>query len=233
MLLYSFSQSWEVLPSNSTIQVLKLADQESRRLGHNFIGTEMLLMGILEEENNQAAKYLREQGLTIETLQQKIENLIGKGSGFVAIEIPFTPRVNRIFELAISLTRGKSPVLPEHLFKAILDFKDGLAYEILKDVVDLPQTRAFITKEINEVSRWRSKLGETDLGSSDEDSDVETLRQEVRDGFARIDDQLQKISGQLESLESAIKLEKWAASYQKNLEKLKADIQEIDRKFEK
>src|SRR5215813_5739249 len=86
--------------TEKAIKVIMLAQEESRRLGHNFVGTEQILLGLLGEANGIAARALHAHGGTRTEARIEVEKIIGRGSGFVAVEIPFTPRTKRVLELS-------------------------------------------------------------------------------------------------------------------------------------
>lgn len=127
--------------SVATLKVMSLSNIESRRLGHNFVGSEQLLLGILEEGTNQAALYFSSVALTSEVLKERIETRIGRGAGAVASEIPLTPNVRRIFALADDYAQNNSTIAPEHLMLGILSFGEGVAVELLRDLA--VDTKAF------------------------------------------------------------------------------------------
>lgn len=87
--------------TEKAIKVVMLAQEESRRLGHNFVGTEQILLGLIGESTGIAAKVLKGNGMNLKDARIEVQKLIGKGSGFVAVEIPFTPRAKRVLELAL------------------------------------------------------------------------------------------------------------------------------------
>src|SRR5690625_1270743 len=80
-------------------KVLALAQQEAIRLGHNNIGTEHILLGLIREEGGIAAKALKELGLKPIEIQQEVEKLIGKGKQPVKA-IHYTPRAKKVVELS-------------------------------------------------------------------------------------------------------------------------------------
>merc|ERR1719243_342578 len=84
--------------TEKAIKVVMLAEEEARRLGHNFVGTEQLLLGMIGEGTGIAAKVLKSQGVNLKEARVEVEKIIGRGSGFVAVEIPFTPRAARVLE---------------------------------------------------------------------------------------------------------------------------------------
>ena len=73
-----------------SIRVIQLAQEESRRLGHNFVDTEQLLLGLIAEGSGIASKTLKSMGVKINNARHEVEKLIGRGCSFVAVEIPFT-----------------------------------------------------------------------------------------------------------------------------------------------
>ena len=85
--------------TEKAIRVIMLAQEEARRLGHNFVGTEQVLLGLIGEGSGVAAKTLKSMGVNIKDARAQVEKIIGRGSGFVAVEIPFTPRAKKVLEL--------------------------------------------------------------------------------------------------------------------------------------
>ena len=106
------------------LQVIMMSQEESRRLGHNFVGTEQILLGLLGEGDSVASNAVREYGITIRKVRMEVERLIGKGTGFVAIEIPFTPRAKKILEMSIKQSKdlNHSYINTEHIFLALLNY---------------------------------------------------------------------------------------------------------------
>jgi ATP-dependent Clp protease ATP-binding subunit ClpC len=91
--------------TEKAIKVVMLAQEESRRLGHNFVGTEQILLGLIGEATGIAAKVLKSMGVSLKDARTEVEKIIGRGSGFVAVEIPFTPRAKRVLELSLEEAR--------------------------------------------------------------------------------------------------------------------------------
>ena len=116
------------------IKVVMISQEEARRLGHNFVGTEQILLGLIGEGTGIAARILKQENLSLRQLRAKVESIVGYGKGFVAVEIPFTPRAKRILEdsLLVASELNHSYVATEHLFLALLDQEDTLANDILR-----------------------------------------------------------------------------------------------------
>ncbi|WP_254174995.1 ATP-dependent Clp protease ATP-binding subunit [Planktothrix pseudagardhii] len=139
--------------SDKAIKAVMLSQEEARRLGHNFVGTEQLLVGLISEGSNVAAKILVAQGLVLRDVQKEVEAMIGRGSGFVPVEIPFTPRAKRIFEMAMKEARqmGNNYIGPEHLLLGLLQDNEGVAAKVLENLgVDRSQLRTEVIKALGE-----------------------------------------------------------------------------------
>lgn len=121
--------------TEKAIKVVMLAQEEARRLGHNFVGTEQLLLGLIGESTGIAAKVLKSMGVNLKDARVEVEKIIGRGSGFVAVEIPFTPRAKRVLEMSLEEARqlGKfqhnidKPILFGCVFDSGLVFPKVLA----------------------------------------------------------------------------------------------------------
>lgn len=214
--------------TNPALETLRLADSESRRLGHNFICTEQLLIGILCEETSAAAKYLTGKGLTQELAKQKVENIIGHGAGFLAQEIPNSPKLNKILKNAIELAKNKSPVMPEHLFKGILDLKEGIAYQIINETINFSEAQIFIDREIEQIIKARNEFGRFDVL----DLSSETLNILVGTGFTKLEVQLDRISRQLTSISKALGDDGLIVSDRERLNEIQAQIKELKKRLE-
>ena len=139
--------------SDKAIKAVMLSQEEARRLGHNFVGTEQLLVGLISEGSNIAAKILAKQGLALRDVQKEVEAIIGRGSGFVPVEIPFTPRAKRIFEAAMKEARqmGNNYIGPEHLLLGLLQDNEGVAAKVLENLgVDRSQLRTEVIKSLGD-----------------------------------------------------------------------------------
>ena len=115
-------------------RVMQLAREESARLGHNYIGTEHLLLGIIKDAKGKAVTVLTNLGLSLETVKQSIEDYVATSGGTMTIgEVPFTPRAKQILEVAASEAKEMKTqfVDVEHLLLALLKDKEGVAAQIL------------------------------------------------------------------------------------------------------
>lgn len=110
--------------TEKAIKVIMLAQEEARRLGHNFVGTEQILLGLIGEGTGIAAKVLKSMGINLKDARVEVEKIIGRGSGFVAVEIPFTPRAKRVLELSLEEARqlGRFSTLKLQAKKIVLQY---------------------------------------------------------------------------------------------------------------
>ena len=115
-------------------QVMKLAREESARLGHNYIGTEHLLLGIIKDGKGKAVAVLTNLGLSLETVKQSVEDYVTTSGGTMTIgEVPYTPRAKHILEVAANEAKEMKTqfIDVEHLLLALLKDKEGVAAQIL------------------------------------------------------------------------------------------------------
>ncbi len=139
--------------TEKAIKVIMLAQEEARRLGHNFVGTEQILLGLIGEGTGIAAKTLKSMGVNLKDARVEVEKIIGRGSGFVAVEIPFTPRAKRVLELSWDEARqlGHNYIGTEHLLLGLIREGEGVAARVLENLgVDLSKVRQHIVRLLGE-----------------------------------------------------------------------------------
>ncbi|WP_052128610.1 ATP-dependent Clp protease ATP-binding subunit [Neosynechococcus sphagnicola] len=137
--------------TTSAIKVIMLAQEEARRLGHNFVGTEQLLLGLIAAEPGMASKVLKSLGITLADVRREIEAVIGRSSSYVSAEIPFTPRSRRVLELSLNEARqlGQNNVDTEHILLGLIQDGEGLAARVLEHLgVDRNQIRTQVMQAI-------------------------------------------------------------------------------------
>jgi ATP-dependent Clp protease ATP-binding subunit ClpC len=114
-------------------QVVVLAQDEARALGHNYIGTEHILLGPIREEEGLAARVLDSFDITIEEARARVVRFVPAGNEFVTGQIPFTPRAKKVLELALreTLSLGHNWIGTEHLLLGLVHEGEGLGMTIL------------------------------------------------------------------------------------------------------
>jgi ATP-dependent Clp protease ATP-binding subunit ClpA len=114
-------------------QAIVLAQEESRRLNHSYIGTEHLLLGLLSEPQGVARLALDAVGVTLEDVRQRVEAVVKKGKKAPSGHIPFTPRAKKVLELGLreALRLGHDYIGTEHLLLGLIREGEGLGTKIL------------------------------------------------------------------------------------------------------
>src|SRR6478736_849233 len=114
-------------------QVVALAQDEARRLDHNYIGTEHMLLGLISEGEGVAARALESLGIGLDTVRQQVEEIIGRGQQAPSGHIPFTPRAKKVLELSLRESKqlGHNYIGTEHILLGLIREGDGVAAQVL------------------------------------------------------------------------------------------------------
>ena len=117
-------------------RVVVLAQEEARMLNHNYIGTEHLLLGLVHEGEGIAARALESLGITLNSVREQVQDIIGPGANAPSGHIPFTPRAKKVLELsmreAIQLNHGY--IGTEHILLGMVRASEGVANQVLSKV---------------------------------------------------------------------------------------------------
>ncbi|MEL6263540.1 MAG: ATP-dependent Clp protease ATP-binding subunit [Cyanobacteria bacterium J06626_6] len=164
--------------TNTAIAVIMQAQEEARRLGHNFVGSEQLLLGIIKENTSIAAKVLDEFGINLTNARTEVESIIGRGSGNGPVEIPFTPKVKQVFEQAFQEARKLDHpyIEPEHLLLSLTQNAESVAYRVIANLgVDPEKIRVQLVRVIGESTPVASgRVGGSSKSERKSDSSVLT-----------------------------------------------------------
>ena len=131
--------------TEGAIKVIMLSQEEARRMGHNFVGTEQLLLGVIGQRQGLGGKALSSVGITLKKARKEVEDYIGRGTGFISSEIPFTPRAKRVLEMAVQEGKdiGQNYVGTEHILLALIAEEDGIAIRTIQKLdVDVLRLRS-------------------------------------------------------------------------------------------
>ncbi|MFO8191466.1 MAG: ATP-dependent Clp protease ATP-binding subunit [Bacillota bacterium] len=125
-------------------QVLVLSQEEAKRLNHNFIGTEHLLLGLVREGSGIAARALQNMSVDLSRVRSEVERITPKGEKVIHQGISYTPRAKRVVELAIeeSQNLGHNYVGTEHIMLGLVREGEGIAAQVLANMgIDLKRAR--------------------------------------------------------------------------------------------
>jgi ATP-dependent Clp protease ATP-binding subunit ClpC len=159
--------------TSEAIKVVMLAQEEARRLGHNFVGTEQILLGLMGEGTGVAAKVLSDLGVTLKEARREVEKIIGRGSGYLPPEIPFTPKVKSLFEQAFKEARtlGHNYISTEHLLLGLTEAGEGVAAKVLENLgVSLSELRTAIIRRLGEATGVGVGGGSSSQGRNNQQS---------------------------------------------------------------
>lgn len=132
-------------------RVIVLSQEEARRLGHNVVGTEHILLGLIAEGEDVAARSLLSLGISIDQVRGEVERIIGRGGHPTQGQIGFTPRSKRVLELAFDEARrlGHTYIGTEHLLLGLIREGEGVAAQVLHNLgADLDKVRAQVTSQL-------------------------------------------------------------------------------------
>ncbi len=134
-------------------QVLALARKEADRFNHSFVGTEHLLLGLINLGQGVAVNVLQKMGLDLETVRLEVEKQVGTGPDQkLAGNIPYTPRVKKVLELSKKEAKAlhHTYVGTEHILLGLLREGEGVAARVLKNLdIDIDQCRQEILQELD------------------------------------------------------------------------------------
>jgi ATP-dependent Clp protease ATP-binding subunit ClpA len=131
-------------------RVVVLAQEEARDLGHNYIGTEHILLALLREGNGVGFRVLERSGMSIEGTRAEIKAMVGTGSGAPKGHIPFTPRAKKTLELSLreALQLQHNYIGTEHILLGVIREGEGVGAQVLKqhtaELGDIAAVRATV-----------------------------------------------------------------------------------------
>jgi ATP-dependent Clp protease ATP-binding subunit ClpA len=153
--------------------VVVLAQEEARRLDHNYIGTEHILLGLFGEPDEIAGRILAAVGMTLESTRQEVTAIVGTGTTAPSGHIPFTPRAKKTLELALreALQLRHNYIGTEHILLGLIREGEGVAAQVLKQHVDLSRIRRQVLElvpagsaEATRGRRWLRRSAAASLG---------------------------------------------------------------------
>ncbi|MFA9556445.1 ATP-dependent protease ATP-binding subunit ClpC [Evansella sp. AB-rgal1] len=188
-------------------KVLALAQEEAMRLGHNNIGTEHILLGLVREGEGIAAKALSALGLSPEKIQTEVENLIGRGEEKTK-QIHYTPRAKKVIELSMDEARklGHSYVGTEHILLGLIREGEGVAARVLNNVgVSLNKARQQVLQLLG--SNESSNNQQQTTGGAGSNVNTPTLDSLARDLTAIAkEEQIDPVIGRSKEIERVIQV---------------------------
>jgi ATP-dependent Clp protease ATP-binding subunit ClpA len=172
--------------TNHARHVVVLAQEEARRLNHNYIGTEHVLLGLLGEPGGLAFRALGSFGMSLEGTREEVKAIAGTGNSTVSGHIPFTPRAKKTLELAVreALQLRHDHIGTEHILLGVIREGDGAAAQVLRQhSADLTPIRMAVLDllpaapaEATRVRRWLRRGAVAGPGEAPEPGEPAELR---------------------------------------------------------
>ena len=138
-----------------SVRIMVIAQEEARRLGHSFLGTEQFLLGLIGEGESIGAQVLKSRGLTLKNTRIEVENLVGRGSGRSPVELPFTERAKQVLTFTVQESRqlGHNFIGTEHILLGLIREEEGIAARVLNNLgVDRFKVRNDVVRLISDAS---------------------------------------------------------------------------------
>jgi ATP-dependent Clp protease ATP-binding subunit ClpA len=132
-------------------RVVALAQEEARRFNHNYVGTEHVLLGLIREEEGVAARVLRHLGVSLDEAREQVESVVGYGEEGSNPHLPFTPRTNKVLQLALreAMQLDHDYVGTEHVLLGLVRESEGVAARVLSNLgVDPDVVRREVVREL-------------------------------------------------------------------------------------
>ncbi len=142
-------------------RVMALARKEAQRFNHDFIGTEHILLGLIQEGSGVAASVLKNLGVETEKIRREIEKNVQSGPSMVTMgQLPFTPRAKKVLELSMEEAHelGHNYIGTEHLLLGLIRENDGVAAQVLLDLdLKLEEVREAVLELLGAESSMQSE----------------------------------------------------------------------------
>jgi ATP-dependent Clp protease ATP-binding subunit ClpA len=173
--------------TNKARHVVVLAQEEARKLGHNYIGTEHVLLGLLGETDGYAFRALEGFGMSLAGGREEVKAIVGPGSTPPSGHIPFTPRAKKTLELALreALQLHHNYIGTEHILLGVIREGEGVGAQVLRQHADLLEIRmavldllpaAAAQAQASRARRWLRRRSAGDPLTADEPAEQMELR---------------------------------------------------------
>ena len=148
-------------------RVVVLSQEEARLLSHNYIGTEHVLLGLIQEHEGVAAQALESLQISLESARREVEQIIGQGDKAPQGHIPFTPRAKKVLELSLrqAMQLGHDYIGTEHILLGLIREGEGVAAQVLEKLgADLASVRQHVIQLLEVPAGTASPAGGSESG---------------------------------------------------------------------
>ena len=118
-------------------KVMSFARQEAQKFNHEYLGTEHILLGLVQEGSGVAANVLKNMGIDLDKIRTEVEKIVKTGPNVVTMgQLPFTPRAKKVLELSMEEAGnlGHNYIGTEHLLLGLIKENEGIAAQVLMNL---------------------------------------------------------------------------------------------------
>ncbi|MBK7876777.1 MAG: ATP-dependent Clp protease ATP-binding subunit [Planctomycetes bacterium] len=163
-------------------KVMNLARQEAQRFNHEYLGTEHILLGLVQEGSGVAANVLKNMGIDLSKIRTEVEKIVKTGPSMVTMgQLPFTPRAKKVLELSMeeASNLGHNYIGTEHLLLGLIKENEGIAARVLLNLgVKLEEVREevleFLGADTQEEEEEEQQATESGTGTAPQNSKSKT-----------------------------------------------------------
>ena len=169
-------------------RVVVLAQEEARLLNHSYIGTEHILLGLLNEGEGIAARALEGLNINLVGVRDQVVEIIGRGAQAPSGHIPFTPRAKKVLELSLreALQLGHNYIGTEHILLGLIREGEGVAAQVLQKMgAELTKVRHAVIQLLNGSGQSEDQPQQSSAGSGSSRGESSTSGSTVLDQFGR------------------------------------------------
>jgi ATP-dependent Clp protease ATP-binding subunit ClpA len=186
-------------------KVMQLANQEARRFNHEYIGTEHILLGLVQEGSGVAANALKNLDIDLRKIRREVERIVQSGPDMVTMgKLPQTPRAKKVIEYSIEEARNllHCYVGTEHLLLGLLREQEGVAAQVLMNLgLKLEDVREEILNLLGD-NRDPGEYGSSPRRTSfpeGPDEESQDLPSDVREALRELDDRIERLNVEKEA----------------------------------
>ncbi|MCZ6574014.1 MAG: NDP-hexose 4-ketoreductase, partial [Planctomycetota bacterium] len=193
-------------------KVMGLARQEAQRFNHDYIGTEHILLGLIQEGSGVAADVLKNLDVDLKRIRQEVEKLVSHGTTMVTMgQLPFTPRAKKVLELALeeASNLGHNYIGTEHLLLGLIREQEGIAAQVLQNIkVRLEDVREEVLEllgaEVSQSDDEEVEVGSQPSGGKSKTPALDSFGRDLTE-LAR-EGKLDPVIGRMDEIERVIQI---------------------------
>jgi ATP-dependent Clp protease ATP-binding subunit ClpC len=177
-------------------RVVTLAQEEARMLRHNRIGTEHLLLGLIQVDDGVAAQALESLGISLAAVREQVEETIGQGRWAPPVNIPYAPQAKKVLDMSLreALALGHHAIGTEHILLGLIRDGEGPAAQVLDTLgADLSGVRQQVLRLLQDAAEQEQRNGAAAPHAGPADAGDRGLLSEAIARFESMDSRLSAV----------------------------------------